>query len=103
MPLIFIFGLLAGFLALLTPCIFPMIPLTVSYFIDQNKLKYSSLISASLYGAFIILIYILLSLPFHLFDSLNPNILNTITEDHTQGLMTEKATFWGKKTESNLT
>ncbi len=33
---IFIFGLLAGFLALLTPCIFPMIPLTVSYFIDQN-------------------------------------------------------------------
>ena len=76
---IFIFGLLAGFLALLTPCIFPMIPLTVSYFIDQNKLKYSSLISASLYGAFIILIYILLSLPFHLFDSLNPNILNTIS------------------------
>ena len=46
---IFIFGLLAGFLALLTPCIFPMIPLTVSYFIDQNKLKYNSLISASLY------------------------------------------------------
>ena len=76
---IFIFGLLAGFLALLTPCIFPMIPLTVSYFIDQNKLKYNSLISASLYGAFIILIYILLSIPFHLFDSLNPNILNTIS------------------------
>ena len=76
---IFIFGLLAGFLALLTPCIFPMIPLTVSYFIDQNKLKYSSLISASLYGVFIILIYILLSIPFHLFDSLNPNILNTIS------------------------
>ena len=76
---IFIFGLIAGFLALLTPCIFPMIPLTVSYFIDQNKLKYSSLISASLYGAFIVLIYILLSVPFHLFDSLNPNILNTIS------------------------
>jgi thiol:disulfide interchange protein DsbD len=76
---IFIFGLLAGFLALLTPCIFPMIPLTVSYFIDQNKLKYNSLISASLYGSFIILIYILLSVPFHLFDSLNPNIRNTIS------------------------
>ena len=76
---IFIFGLLAGFLALLTPCIFPMIPLTVSYFIDQNKLKYNSLISASLYDSFIILIYILLSVPFHLFDSLNPNILNTIS------------------------
>ena len=76
---IFIFGLLAGFLALLTPCIFPMIPLTVSYFIDQNKLKYNSLISASLYGLFIVIIYILLSVPFHLFDSLNPNILNTIS------------------------
>jgi thiol:disulfide interchange protein len=76
---IFIFGLLAGFLALLTPCIFPMIPLTVSYFIDQEKLKYNSLTSASLYGFFIVMIYILLSVPFHLFDSLNPNILNTIS------------------------
>ena len=76
---IFIFGLLAGFLALLTPCIFPMIPLTVSYFIDQTKLKYSSATSASLYGLFIVLIYLLLSVPFHLFDSLNPNILNTIS------------------------
>ena len=76
---IFIFGLLAGFLALLTPCIFPMIPLTVSYFIDQIKLKYNSLTSASLYGFFIVLIYILLSVPFHLFDRLNPNILNTIS------------------------
>ena len=76
---IFIFGLLAGFLALLTPCIFPMIPLTVSYFIDQKKLKYNSLTSASLYGFFIVLIYILLSVPFHLFDSLSPNILNTIS------------------------
>ena len=76
---IFIFGFLAGFLALLTPCIFPMIPLTVSYFIDQEKLKYNSLTSASLYGFFIVMIYILLSVPFHLFDSLNPNILNTIS------------------------
>ena len=76
---IFIFGLIAGFLALLTPCVFPMIPLTVSYFIDDSKLKYSGAISASLYGGFIILIYILLSIPFHVFDSLNPNILNTIS------------------------
>ena len=56
-----------------------MIPLTVSYFIDQTKLKYSSATSASLYGIFIVLIYLLLSIPFHLFDSLNPNILNTIS------------------------
>ena len=76
---IFIFGLIAGFLALLTPCVFPMIPLTVSYFIDESKLRYSGAISASLYGGFIVLIYILLSIPFHVFDSLNPNILNTIS------------------------
>jgi len=76
---IFIFGLIAGFLALLTPCVFPMIPLTVSYFIDVSKLSYSGAISASLYGGFIVLIYILLSIPFHVFDSLNPNILNTIS------------------------
>ena len=76
---IFIFGLIAGFLALLTPCVFPMIPLTVSYFIDESKLRYSGAISASLYGGFIVLIYILLSTPFHVFDSLNPNILNTIS------------------------
>ena len=53
---IFIFGLIAGFLALLTPCVFPMIPLTVSYFIDESKLSYSGAISASLYGGFIVLI-----------------------------------------------
>ena len=76
---IFIFGLIAGFLALLTPCVFPMIPLTVSYFLDHEKLKYGSLKSASLYGFFIILIYLGLSLPFHVFDSLNPNILNAIS------------------------
>ena len=76
---IFIFGLIAGFLALLTPCVFPMIPLTVSYFIDESKLKYSGAISALLYGGFIIMIYVLLSIPFHVFDSLNPNILNTIS------------------------
>lgn len=76
---IFFLGLIAGLLALITPCIFPMIPLTVSYFIDQKKLTYSSLTSASLYGFFIVLIYFLLSVPFHVFDSLNPNILNTIS------------------------
>ena len=76
---IFIFGLIAGFLALLTPCVFPMIPLTVSYFIDESKLRFSGAISASFYGGFIVLIYILLSIPFHVFDSLNPNILNTIS------------------------
>ncbi len=75
---IFIFGLIAGFLALLTPCIFPMIPLTVSYFLDEDKLKYGSLKSASLYGLFIILIYLGLSFPFHVFDNFNPNILNSI-------------------------
>jgi thiol:disulfide interchange protein len=76
---IFFIGFIGGLLALLTPCVFPMIPLTVSYFLKQNKNRYSGIKNSFLYGFFIILIYALLSLPFHLFESLDPGILNTIS------------------------
>lgn len=75
---IFILGFLGGLLALLTPCVFPMIPLTVSFFTKNSEGK-KGLFNASLYGFFILLVYILLSLPFHLLDSIDPNILNTIS------------------------
>lgn len=75
---IFILGFLGGLLALLTPCVFPMIPLTVSFFTKNSKSK-KGLFNASLYGFFILLVYLLLSLPFHLLDSIDPNILNTIS------------------------
>lgn len=76
---IFILGFLGGLLALLTPCVFPMIPLTVSFFTKQSSNKKKGTWNAILYGFFIVLIYILLSTPFHFLDNLNPEILNTIS------------------------
>lgn len=76
---IFLLGFVGGLLALLTPCVFPMIPLTVSFFTKQSKNKSKGIFNAILYGFFIVLIYILLSVPFHLIDGLDPSILNTIS------------------------
>ena len=76
---IFLLGFIGGLLALLTPCVFPMIPLTVSFFTKQSSNKQKGIFNAILYGFFIVLIYILLSLPFHFLDNLDPEILNTIS------------------------
>lgn len=76
---IFLLGFVGGLLALLTPCVFPMIPLTVSFFTKQSENKKKGVFNAILYGFFIVLIYILLSLPFHFLDNLDPEILNTIS------------------------
>lgn len=74
---LFVLGFLGGLIALLTPCIFPMIPLTVSFFIKNSN--GNGISNAILYGFFIVLIYILLSAPFHLFDFINPQILNNLS------------------------
>lgn len=71
-------GFLGGLLALLTPCVFPMIPLTVSFFTKRTTHKSKGVYHAALYGFFIVLIYFLLSLPFHLFSAVDAQILNTI-------------------------
>lgn len=76
---LFILGMLGGFIALFTPCVFPMIPLTVSFFTKQSKDRKKGIVNAIIYGFFIFLIYVLLSLPFHFLDSLNPEILNNIS------------------------
>lgn len=77
---IFGLGFLGGLLALLTPCVFPMIPLTVSFFTKKGGHdKGSGISKALLYGFFIFAVYILLSVPFHLLDSVNPDILNEIS------------------------
>ena len=57
---IFIVAFLFGFTALLTPCVFPMIPLTVSYFTKQSKNKTEGIRNAVIYGISIIIIYVLL-------------------------------------------
>jgi len=75
---IFGLGFIGGLIALLTPCVFPMIPLTVSFFTKQSQNKSKGIANALLYGFFIVLIYFLLSLPFHLFNSVDSQILNTI-------------------------
>ena len=77
---IFGLGFLGGLLALITPCVFPMIPLTVSFFTKKgNQTKSSGIGKALLYGFFILLVYLILSIPFHLLDSVNPDILNEIS------------------------
>lgn len=62
MWIIFLLGFTGGFIALLTPCVFPMIPLTVSFFTKGGKDKKNGLIQAAIYGVSIIIIYLLLGL-----------------------------------------
>jgi thiol:disulfide interchange protein DsbD len=79
---IFGLGFLGGLLALLTPCVFPMIPLTVSFFTkksDDGSNSSKGISKALLYGFFILAVYLILSVPFHLLDSVNPDILNEIS------------------------
>jgi thiol:disulfide interchange protein len=76
---IFFGTLLAGLLATFTPCVFPMIPMTVSFFLGQSGGKTKGKFNAFFYGFCIITIYLLISLPFHLFESLNPDIFGEIS------------------------
>jgi thiol:disulfide interchange protein DsbD len=75
---IFILGLIGGFIALLTPCVFPMIPLTVSFFTKQGQSRKRGIFNATIYGFSIFLIYVLLSLPFHIFHA-SPQVLNNFS------------------------
>lgn len=59
---IFITCFIGGFVALLTPCVWPMIPLTVSFFLKKGKSRAKSVADAFIYGASIIIIYLLLGL-----------------------------------------
>ena len=57
---IFFLAFLGGFAALMTPCVFPMIPMTVSFFTKQSKTKAQGIRNAIFYGLSIIVIYVLL-------------------------------------------
>ncbi|CDF79558.1 cytochrome c-type biogenesis protein DsbD, protein-disulfide reductase [Formosa agariphila KMM 3901] len=59
---IFFIAFLSGFAALLTPCVFPMIPMTVSFFTKQSKNKAAGIKNAIIYGICIIVIYLLLGI-----------------------------------------
>lgn len=77
---IFFLGLLGGLIALLTPCVFPMIPVTVTFFTKKSQGKKRGVTNAILYGLFIFLIYILITLPFHIAGkAISPEIFNNIS------------------------
>lgn len=59
---IFFIAFLSGFAALLTPCVFPMIPMTVSFFTKQSKSRAKGIRNAVIYGLSIIAIYVILGL-----------------------------------------
>ncbi|WP_159799105.1 protein-disulfide reductase DsbD [Flavobacterium sp. MK4S-17] len=78
---IFIIAFFSGFAALLTPCVFPMIPMTVSFFTKQSKTRAAGIRNAIFYGISIIIIYVILgSLVTAVFgaDSLNALSTNVI-------------------------
>lgn len=59
---IFIAGFIGGLIALVTPCVWPMIPMTVSFFLKSNKSRRKSITTALVYGASIVVIYVGLGL-----------------------------------------
>ena len=76
---IFILGFLGGLIGLIMPCTFPMIPLTVSFFTKRAASRSKGIANAFIYGFFIFLIYVLISVPFYFLKQNDSNILNTIS------------------------
>jgi len=77
---IFLLGLAGGLIALLTPCVFPMIPVTVTFFTKKSTDRKKGVTNALLYGFFIFMIYVLITLPFHIAGkAISPEIFNNIS------------------------
>ncbi|MES2621263.1 MAG: cytochrome c biogenesis protein CcdA [Bacteroidota bacterium] len=75
---IIVLGFLGGLVALITPCVFPMIPLTVSFFTKRSESKTKGKSEAFVYAFSIVFIYFLLAVPFLIFD-ISPDTLNEIS------------------------
>jgi len=75
----FLLGFGLGLAALLTPCVFPMIPMTVSFFTKQSKTRAEGIRNALIYGFFIIFIYTGLGLALTAFFGVD--VLNLISTD----------------------
>ncbi|MBK9737287.1 MAG: hypothetical protein IPO92_20985 [Saprospiraceae bacterium] len=71
----FIFGFIGGLLALLTPCVFPMLPITISFFTKDTKRK--GWVNGLIYGLSIIVIYVLIGLLITIF--VGPEALNRLS------------------------
>ena len=83
---VFLLGLVGGFIALFTPCMFPMIPVTVSFFTKRSPSRKKGIQNGLLYGFFIFAIYALASTPFHLLN-LNSEIFNSISTSPTLNII----------------
>ena len=84
---VFLLGFLGGLIALITPCVFPMIPVTVSFFTKRSKTKKQGIKNGLLYGLSIFLIYILASVPFHIMGNVQPEIFNSISTNATLNII----------------
>lgn len=77
---IFLLGFLGGLIALITPCVFPMIPVTVTFFTKKSQDRKKGIINAVFYGLFIFLIYVAITIPFHIASkTISPEIFNNIS------------------------
>jgi thiol:disulfide interchange protein DsbD len=85
---IFLLGFLGGLIALLTPCVFPLIPVTVTFFTKKSQDKKQGIANATLYGFFIFLIYVLITIPFHVAsNTISPEIFNNISTNVTLNII----------------
>lgn len=75
----FLLSLIGGLLATITPCVFPMIPMTVSFFLKQSSNKVKGKFNALFYGFCIIAICVLFTLPFHLMEGISKDIFSDIS------------------------
>ena len=66
-------------MATFTPCVFPMIPMTVSFFLKQSGNKSKGKFNALFYGLCIVLICLFFTLPFHLLEGVNRDIFSEIS------------------------
>jgi thiol:disulfide interchange protein DsbD len=83
---IILLGFLGGLVALVTPCVFPMIPLTVSFFTKRSETKSKGRIDAFFYAFSIVFIYFLIAVPFLVFD-ISPDTLNEISTGATLNVL----------------
>lgn len=74
--MIFIYGFVGGLVALVTPCVWPMIPMTVSFFLKRTKSRKAAIRDAVTYGLSIIVIYVALGLIITL--AFGPSALNNL-------------------------
>lgn len=77
---IFWLGILGGLIAFLTPCVFPMVPVTVTFFTNRSTNRRQGIFNAVCYGLFILLIYVSISIPFHVAgNTVDENIFNNLS------------------------